>query len=1164
MKIYQPMLFVGLGGTGARIGAELERNLRRELCGPDGTDLVGRGKQRVPFQLPDCLQFVYADFSEAELDRLPHLSTRGPEAAAFARTSRAVHNLLPTYDNSPEMTRMLRIAQHDETAGWLPPRVDEPRVSPLHTGAGQLPTVGRAALFATMRNGPDQVLGPLRAAIDALSKSAGDLQELGGGQIRGYDVFVAFSVAGGTGAGIFYDFLHLLGHAFHSVNLPGAKIYPLVVMPSAFPPESGGGREAELNAARALVDLSHLVDDQNAADATADLGDVEQRGSLSVKYPEMVPVSLRTSTVQTAFLFSRTAGMRPDDLRRSITAMVTSLIGTDLGEENSRGRADDAYQSFAASFVNRGTSRSAAAATGIGLQGMSTALAASMTVPVDELAEIVAARMLACAVRGLVDRARQGGADQRGLVAEAFKESGIEDVWVRDALKVEAPDPVPKGAKAISQALRDRVGDMEDQLAQLDRQLDRRSVELAERFNPRRGLLTLLKKHDPFRLERVFTGNPGDRDRVAQAGFSGMLDNRRNRPQRPEGVDTSPPQVPRIGRRMGGVVPARWGDPEVEAALQEQDAWYRWAACRVWHARWKEQEPRWRPLADRAMKELTALVRAFRDHEEEENGLFRERRRELYREDRTGVSYLLPPQNTLDAFYDDVLTRLLQREGIPDNQDEAALLVRIVEPQHWEHALEAVQRSPRAVVKEVKQVLEARIKKLFGEAGVHQERPLLPSLGDLLAAASGDEESAEAVDEKWLDQFRSQLAGLLPAGFTPDGTGKLKTLIVRPQTKAKGSVDRFLEQSLLLPRDENRLPTEFRAVPTESITVVLFRSEMSLTDISEVRQVLRLWGRAREREGREDHLQWRQRTGYRDSWLASTESDRQRVLQRMLCAMWNGRVEAVGDPLSPDSVCFRLRGGDSATMTLALQPYDRDVSSWSDLLRAYERWALLDAGSAVKDFCSVLMEALPEGLSTTPREPDPLFWTFLREVAPAQAARLRQRARDLDAEDQDWIEPLRHFWTTTLDGALDLRFPRSLRANRPSLRALAQAQAQPRKGGGSPPRLHRANGHQPAGEERARETRPYATDPYAADAHVTDTHPTDTHPTDAYGPGRHGPGRHGPERYAADPYEPPPRKTGGPHEPRPEPEGTARPGDRAEDGLWADPWDEEPREEGLL
>ena len=38
MKLYQPVMFVGLGGTGCDIGAELERRLREEICGPDGND----------------------------------------------------------------------------------------------------------------------------------------------------------------------------------------------------------------------------------------------------------------------------------------------------------------------------------------------------------------------------------------------------------------------------------------------------------------------------------------------------------------------------------------------------------------------------------------------------------------------------------------------------------------------------------------------------------------------------------------------------------------------------------------------------------------------------------------------------------------------------------------------------------------------------------------------------------------------------------------------------------------------------------------------------------------------------------------------------------------------------------------------------------------------
>jgi tubulin-like protein len=86
MKIFQPMLFVGLGGTGGLIGAELERRLRGELCGPDGTALTHLGGH-APYQLPDCLQFVYADFSESDLRRLPQFNVDTSLRAASCRTS---------------------------------------------------------------------------------------------------------------------------------------------------------------------------------------------------------------------------------------------------------------------------------------------------------------------------------------------------------------------------------------------------------------------------------------------------------------------------------------------------------------------------------------------------------------------------------------------------------------------------------------------------------------------------------------------------------------------------------------------------------------------------------------------------------------------------------------------------------------------------------------------------------------------------------------------------------------------------------------------------------------------------------------------------------------------------------------------------------------------
>ncbi|MFJ6579471.1 tubulin-like doman-containing protein [Streptomyces sp. NPDC091368] len=1082
MKIYQPMLFVGLGGTGGKIGSELERQLRRELCGPDGTDLVDGGS-RLPFQLPDCLQFVYADFSEGELLGYPQFRAKGAEGAAYSRTSRMVRDLLPTdFDSSPEVARMLRVSLHEETRHWLPPQARQPRVAPLNSGAGQLPTVGRAALFATVRSGLEPVLRQLREAIGAIGQAAGDLRRVGGGHIRGCDVFVAFSVAGGTGAGIFYDFIHLIGHEFRNAKVPGVKIYPLVVMPSAFPPEAGGGREAELNAARALVDLSRLVDDQNVPDALDTVGDVEERGRLSVTYPGDGVVALRPATMQTAFLFSKPSVIGAEDLRRSITAMVMSLIGTELGEDsNAVNRAEDDYQSFAASFINKAVERSTPARTGIGYRGMSTSLAASLTVPIDDLAEIVAARLLAQAVRGMSERARRPARDGQDMVRDLFTRSGIGRLWSREAPDVPLPQQLPRGSRDITQELRHRLNDMEDSLQRLDVHLAREIPRLTEDFKPGTGARELLGLIGPFQLETVLAGLPAHTDRVAREGFLGMLDNRRNDPERPPNVQTSAPNIPHIRRSVGGVVPARWTDPDVQDTLAAQQAWYQWRARVLWHRGWQAGENQWRRSINRVAAEVAELVKVLRAHEQDEAKSFADSRRELYRDDRAGIAYLLPPQNSLRVFYDDVVDRLAQTEGLPEATDAAALLDRLVTPDDWRRALDAVRRSPGAAVKEIKQVVERRVKRLFGEANDDVfARPLLPSMELLLRAAAGDESAESKVDPRWLDQFRSRLAGLLPVGFIPDGSGPLKILIVHPATESDGRAADFLAQELNLP---SRVFPECRAVDTDSITVVFFRSGMNLTDISEVRSVLSLWSEARDSGGEGDFLHWRQRLGHQDDWLVSTEQDRQRILHRLLCAMWNGHIAAEGPAGSPHLVRIRLQDGESATMTLRLEGFDGSLSSWAGLLRAYERWALLDEGQIIEQFCERLMRALPKGLAQVPAPPSALFTHFVENVAPRQLALIDEVAAEYGAADGEWLAPLRHFWEVTYPGALDMHFPSAARPTRASLRALYDRHA-PRQdrtpgGGGAPgrprsqdrgpvPRARREPGPRTGYEEDAR------------------------------------------------------------------------------------------------
>ncbi|MFJ1927932.1 tubulin-like doman-containing protein [Streptomyces sp. NPDC088131] len=1043
MKIFQPMLFVGLGGTGGLIGAELERKLRAELCGPDGVALSHLGGH-APYQLPDCLQFVYADYSESDLQRLPQFNVDPSLRAAYARTSRATHNLLPNFDSSPEVTKMLRASLREEVADWLPPRIDEPKVTPLHNGAGQLPTVGRAALFATLRHSLAPVLEPLLQAIDAIARAAGELAELGGGKATGCDVFVAFSVAGGTGAGIFLDYLHLINYAFQLRRFDGVKIYPLVVMPSSFSASGGGGREAELNAARALVDLFRLVDGQNAPTEGEEIGDLDHSPGIGIRYPGMTPIRLRTGILPTAFLFSPTAGLRQDDLRRSIVSLVMSLVGTELGDGRSRGRsttADDDFQTFAASFINRGVQRSAVSPTGIGRQGVSTSLVASMTAPMDQLADLVAGRLLRRAVTDLVERPRATLRESAvPMIRQLFTDSQLEELWERKQLDVPEPDPLPRGSKAIEQALAERSADMQRLLSDLQFKADRQAASMADRFSPRPAIDKLLQTVDPFLAERVVRGVPGSDERIARLGFLGMLNSRAGAPPRPQGVTEQPPKNPRIRGRLAGMSPARWGDDDVQDALRAQDRWYQWRSRTVWHEAWREQQQRWQPHADTAGTDLGRLVNAFRKHSDQERKESERKGHELY-EDRTGISYLLPPQRTLNHFYEDLVTRLIRREGLREHDDEAALLLKMIDGDTWRQVHTLSRRSPERAVSVVKAQLEGRITRLFAESGEQlEERPLLPPMGTLLAAAAGDADATDQVSKEALDLFGRKLTGLLPVGFTPEGTGPLRVLVTHPRVQAVDEVREYLGKTLRLPPDAKN-SVDYRGVESDSITVVLFRSEMSLTQVPEARKVLRQWARAKESEQAQDVLRWRQRLGYGDSWMVSCEEDRRTILHRLLCCMWNGQVDVVsGDSASPERVRLRLfpeTGPSVPGVRLRLGDFPGGVSSWAELLRAYERWTVLDDERTVEDYCQGLMGTQPLGLARTGSDPHPLFVELVEKIAPRQLELLAERRERGGERVEGWVRPLWEFWAETLPAALDAEFG-DQRAVQPTLRTLLE------------------------------------------------------------------------------------------------------------------------------
>ncbi len=1039
MKLYQPVLFVGLGGTGCDIGAVVERRLREEICGPDGTEF---GRKRgnagmLPYQLPSCVQFVYADMNQADLERMPLRVVPGSQhVRAAQRSAHYVRDLVPLVDSYPQLAMNLRLEAERETASWLPPEHGEPRINPLTRGAGQFPTVGRAALFGTFLSGIAPAIRDLRAAVGNLATSGEDLVALGGRPPRSVDVFVAYSLAGGTGAGIFYDYLHLIGHVFDQSQLR-AKIYPLVLMPSAFQDGLGGGRPAELNAGRALLDLFRLVDQQNAGDVERDLRGHNDQAPINpneqaVHYPKTGRIVLRTGTVQTGFLFSQPVGAERVDLHRSIASLVLSLIGTELEQEEDR--SGEPHQSFTDWWVNAGSNRQAPAENGIGNRGVSTALVASLTVPFDDLAGIIGGRLLRTAIEQLSTPTSRPESN-RDHIEDFLRAAGVHPVLVRDGEHFAEPEPA-HGAREVAAALNDRGEAMKAGLTALHAKLNRDIPKIVADFDPRSAVRELLTRLDVFRVERVAFGHPDLGDDIDKNGAAGLMHRRRAAPQAPNGFGVGPPTASEFKNRMAGVIKLKWADREPAMVRQQQDAWYKWRTNVEWAGPWAAHAAQWRRTLTDVQTELSRLTRALLDFARTDAERFGPRAGELYRR-RVGVSYLLPPGGAEMEQFHQLVTRRLLDDMVAEGRlhpaaSEADLVQALVGRDGWREAYETTfERSEGQAVADLLDRVKASVKVFLRDTASGGRRPLLPRLHDLLAEAAGHSTATGLQD--YVEDFRGKLAGLVPATFTPQGSGPIKVLISYPADASSPAIESYLRGAVNLPAGPGTI-YDMKNTYAESISVVLFRTSMGVTEVNEVRDVLRLWASALARPEPDDFLRWRQRTGYEFGYLATTEEHRVEIMHRLLCALWNGRAKADGDAESPDRVRVELGGG--VTMNLPLMPLER-ASSWGSLLRAYELWTL-NGEDTHRRFSAQLMRELPRGLDGRYAKPDSLYETVCA-LADTEVTRLDAMLRQSPAGSQGRTSQMRQFWAETVPAALNREFTGVESPIRANLRQLHRA-----------------------------------------------------------------------------------------------------------------------------
>lgn len=556
------------------------------------------------------------------------------------------------------------------------------------------------------------------------------------------------------------------------------------------------------------------------------------------------------------------------------------------------------------------------------------------------------------------------------------------------------------------------------------RSLDTRVASLANDFNWGAGIRDAATKYDLFRVSRIALGDQRLNDRINQEGFAGFVSRRATPFDVPEGRSfaPAPPSTPALSDKLLGARKSRWSDPAPSRAVAELNDWYIWRSRGIWHEVWNANADAWRPKLNQLQAKLRNVVGSFTNQLANEQAEFQSSCQRLY-QPRTGVVFFLPPDptaaNDLDSFYRGaVLPKLRERLALPEGAEAGQIVNRIV-GQRWDEAYDATTTGgDDAALEYVLDVVEEAIYNVL-EGERDDERPILPRLKTLLAAVASEREET-GYPPGLIERFKTALASLLPAGFSPGGTTSLMTQVFYPADGKNLAVEDFLKRSLFADKGD---PVFHQISDANFLGIVLTRSELAATDVEEFRRLMQVWGDALDNPRAGDKLPWRQRLGYDARWIVLSHDDRTRIMLSFLNALWDGSVEVLaGPPESPEKIRIsQLDAPGAPPIDLELKPWGK-LSHWSTLLRAYERFALSEDPTAEQRAAQLIKRGAPKGITDDPGRPSDLYRAFV-DIIPEQAALATEAYEKIADAAKGQALQVKEFWTETVPDALAQEFP---------------------------------------------------------------------------------------------------------------------------------------------
>jgi hypothetical protein len=1025
--IRQRVLYVGIGGSGLDLGIMLDEALRRQICGLDGRALTRKGAVFAgfqPHQLPNFIQSVYIDFAADSLENVTRAIKGG--------NAHAAGDLIPTIDNYPALALDLRMNCDEETVGWIPAKTgEEPNTRPLNGGAGQFPTVGRAAMFHSIKHqGYEAALGKkLSQAISLLTDGSGQIDAYTDQRsLDSIAVYVGFSLSGGTGCGLFMDILYLLTRQLKK-DCPNNRcvIVPIVMLPSTFgndlPPDKN--RRAQLNAAPALLDLVRLLEQLQSPQ-------IERTRDFEIRYPDpsvgrfgMEYVDA-APTIPVISVVAKGNDMDRDDVMRSVAAAIVTHASSSIPQKAGSGVGVVNENSFIEDLINDIPDISRPHPLGLGTHPLMPMVASSLTMPSRQIADLLAQRAMFEGFASIASSMENATAPSQENIDEFLGFCGLGDlvrpnVFSEDTNLKFAPPANIKSQSELDQSInkaRSRAAKVEDIVSvRIEETIRQKSV-----FDAAKALPPFLRANPDLSLPRALS--------IALAALN-QLETRGAKSNAATGKSVSSTgKSSRKGNPLKGILPQRVSPASVAKAFQSEEEAFTEKVREMWWTQWGQRKVAWSASVENGRDQIFELQKILRECSESAGSNVSADKASLAQRQQ-GVVNFVPTEGRsiddfLDVLYDRTCERIRETRLVSDKSSEA-LLKSIAAPldgiNSWADFVNAyLSKNDRTVLMETV-LTPLRDSMESAMTGDGERAGTLKNLSSLLREASQPQHSKDS------DSLLGALADLVPDTMIPSGEHRLaKVLISYPGEHSKEVEDIILSKvrlgaSLAALIDQQSTKLMFTATGDgDVITVNVNIVGQGILDHPETRNVLQYWATAVD-SANSDQLQWRQRLGYKSLDQLFSTTSRDLVMAQLLKALVYGGVRITrGTEDSPE----RLEIGDEVTSGSNMTRVELDVaqpdgiSSWPNVLAAYERLVLsLDPK---RDMRKDVVRNVMNAPTRTGRVSIPQVVRNLLTMRETEMSKLRAELMKENVYGPVKLRELRsalEFWETTLPGAFD-------------------------------------------------------------------------------------------------------------------------------------------------